>query len=108
MASQKSIFRILNVTFHKKSSAGDCGTSHEGVFSPVSKVDIPEAQGVRELTTARLTTVGGPDLGAVLQPLEGDVLIVHIHLKCNGFFLLSVQVLQLGCNQNGCNKKNKA
>lgn len=55
-----------------------------------------------ELFAASLTSVRGPDLHAVLQPFVRDVLIVDIHLERNRVFLLSIHVLQHGCDEDGC------
>lgn len=63
-------------------------------------MDVPEAQSVIELFAASLASVCGFDLHTVLEPFVSDSLIVDVHLKRDGVFLLSIQVLQHCCDQN--------
>ena len=86
-------YTTINLTFNVEFSCSDCGAGHERVLGAVSKVNIPDAQGVTELFAAGLTSVRGSDLCAVLQPFVCNFLIVDIDLKRDHFFLLSIHVL---------------
>lgn len=90
----------MNLTLNIKFGCSNRRASHEGVLCAVSKVNVPDAQSVRELFAASLASVRRPDLYAILQPFVCDSLIVNVHFKCDCVFLLSVQVLQHCCDQN--------
>ncbi len=64
-------------------------------------MNISDTQSVSELFAASLASVRGTDLHAVLQPFERDLCIVDVHLKRDCVLLLSVQVLQHCCDEDG-------
>lgn len=84
-----------------KMSLCDCRTSSESVGGAVSKVDISDAQSMRQLLAASLTSVRRPDLHAVLQPSVQDVITVDVDLKGDRVLLLSIQVLEALCDDDG-------
>lgn len=84
-----------------KLSLCDCRTSDEAVGGAVSKVDISDAQRMRQLFAASLTPVRRPDLHAVLQPSIQDAITVDVDLKGDRVFLLSIQVLEALCDGDG-------
>lgn len=84
-----------------KMSLCGCRASNEGVGGAVSKVDISDAQSVSQLFAASLTSVRRPDLHTVLQPSVQDVITVDVDLKGDRVFLLSIQVLEGLCDDDG-------
>lgn len=93
------------VTFHKEVGGRGGRPGHKLVLPPVPKVDVPDAERVRELPAADLTPVGRLDLHAVLQPLVREALVVHSDLEGDGVSLLSVQVLQHRGDEYSCRQR---
>lgn len=71
-------------------------------------MNVPDAERVRELPAADLTSVRRLDLHAVLQPFVGDALVIDGDLEGDGVSLLSVQVLQHGGDQDGWRGKYRS
>lgn len=91
----------MALTLNVKVSLCACRASGERVGGAVSKVDVSDAQSVRPLSAASLTSVRRPDLHAVLQPSIQDVITVDLDLKGDRVFLLSIQVLEALCDDDG-------
>lgn len=93
-----------SLTLHIESSRCDRRAGREGVLGTVSKVNIPDVQCVSQLFAASLVSVCGPDLHTILQPFVGNLLIVDIDLKADHVFLLSMQIPERLCDDNGCRR----
>ena len=88
---REKIFKTL-FTFNIKVCGCSCRASNKFILSSITKMNIPDCEGVRKLFWTGLALVCWPNLNTILEPLVGDVLIIYIYFKGDGVSLLGIEV----------------